>query len=280
MKLRPGFIVAGILLGVLIIALLQWLERREQADVPVKMEESAPEPTPPPAVIAPPATSSEFEVLEDAEENPVDAAATSPALTVPPQPQPVLPELAASDAFVNAEVAAWQLPEPWLQRSELLARASVVLSNAATGKIPARQVSFLVPADTYPVQKVGDQYFVDANGYGRYDPYIAILESVSPAELAAFLRLVDPLLVQALAQLGVREPPAALVAQALARIESVEALPTGPVELLRPSVMYTYADPALEALPDLDKQLLRIGPQNLSRLRAYLSEFEKLYLLE
>jgi len=36
----------------------------------------------------------------------------------------------------------------------------------------------------------------------------------------------------------------------------------GPIELVRPNVMYTYADPALEARPAGQKLLIRMGPEN------------------
>lgn len=272
--MRPSFIVAALLAAALIIGVLQWQGGEDEGgDTAVnggvdaaEVNVPAPEPVPSPQTSPLPEP-----VLREPQQAP----------SMPdPVPAVVLPELAASDEFVLAEIDSWQLPEAWLQRSDLLPRATVVLMNAAQGKIPARQVSFLVPPDAYPALKQGDRYFVDSAGYARYAPYLDILEGINPGDLAAFMRLVDPLLVQALAQLGVRERPAELVADAIVRVERVADLPQGPVELLRPSVMYTYADPALEALPDLDKQLLRMGPQNVMRLRAYLSEFKEDYLIE
>ena len=46
--------------------------------------------------------------------------------------------------------------------------------------------------------------------------------------------------------------------------------PQGDPELVQPKVLYEYADPALENLPPLEKQLLRLGPKNLKRLKTYL----------
>ena len=40
-----------------------------------------------------------------------------------------------------------------------------------------------------------------------------------------------------------------------------------PIKLTRESVVYKFADPALEALPPLQKQLLRIGPNNTKHLQ-------------
>jgi hypothetical protein len=46
------------------------------------------------------------------------------------------------------------------------------------------------------------------------------------------------------------------------------------VELVQPKVMYKFADPTLEALPPLQKQLIRMGPDHVRRIKAYLREVE------
>ena len=48
--------------------------------------------------------------------------------------------------------------------------------------------------------------------------------------------------------------------------------PAGPIELTRPNVMYTFADPALEARPAGQKMLLRMGPENAAVIKAKLTE--------
>ena len=40
-----------------------------------------------------------------------------------------------------------------------------------------------------------------------------------------------------------------------------------PIKLTRESVVYKFADPALEALPPLQKQLLRTGPENTKHIQ-------------
>jgi hypothetical protein len=48
----------------------------------------------------------------------------------------------------------------------------------------------------------------------------------------------------------------------------------GPFQLVKPSVMYLYADTRLEELADMNKQLIRLGPENSARLKAKLREFK------
>ena len=57
-------------------------------------------------------------------------------------------------------------------------------------------------------------------------------------------------------------------------IDSLLATPQvgAPIELTRPNVMYTFADPALEARPAGQKLLLRMGPDNAAAIKAKLTE--------
>jgi len=48
--------------------------------------------------------------------------------------------------------------------------------------------------------------------------------------------------------------------------------PAEPIELLRPNVMYTFADPALESLSAGQKILIRMGPDNAAAIKIKLKE--------
>ncbi|HAU01575.1 MAG TPA: DUF3014 domain-containing protein, partial [Porticoccaceae bacterium] len=51
-----------------------------------------------------------------------------------------------------------------------------------------------------------------------------------------------------------------------------------PIELTRESVVYKFADPALESLLPLQKQLLRAGPENTKRLQQQASALREALL--
>jgi hypothetical protein len=55
----------------------------------------------------------------------------------------------------------------------------------------------------------------------------------------------------------------------LQSIDNILATPVivEPLQLVRESVAYKFADPELEALLPLQKQLLRAGPENTQRLQ-------------
>src|SRR4029450_3313423 len=50
---------------------------------------------------------------------------------------------------------------------------------------------------------------------------------------------------------------------------------TGPVVLVQPRVLYTFADPRLEALPAGQKMMIRMGPENTAQVKVKLRELRR-----
>ena len=48
------------------------------------------------------------------------------------------------------------------------------------------------------------------------------------------------------------------------------------IELVQPKVLFRYADSRLESLSGLQKQVLRMGPENTRRLKAYVTRLRPL----
>lgn len=255
--MQMRFLVLGIALAGLIIGGLIWLRSQQPIPDPVPQEVTIPvpdvAPVPVPAPVEP-----------------------TPQVAVPEQPpEPTLPGLDASDEFVRTSVleAAPELAT-WLDREELVRRFAVVVDNASRGDYPRRQLGFLAPTGGFRVRREGveedQQLFLDPTGYARYDPFVELATSLDPAPAAALLIELAPLLVDALQELGLRGPDArSLLVNGIDQALGTPVL-VGEVELVQRNVLYEYADPAVEALPPLQKQLLRMGPDNLHRVQVYL----------
>ncbi len=201
---------------------------------------------------------------------------------LPAQPEPLLPpevplpELNASDPLVRETFAdIW--PESWLQVDDLVRRGAVLIDNAARGDYPRRQLGFLAPAGKFPVTRDGERVFMDAAGYARYNRYLKLLEGLPPERLAELLVDWQPLFGQAFDELGNRRGMFAQVHEAIAVVERTPLL-SEPVELLQPNVLFEYADLALEALTPLQKQMLRMGADNVKRLQAYAAAVKQALL--
>ena len=194
----------------------------------------------------------------------------APEACVEPQPAP-LPPLAQSDAAVAGEVGGCVdgLAPAWIAQEDLLRRAAALLSGAAAGRVPRRQLAFMDVTGPFEVMERNGVAHLDPGSYRRYERFVDIVTCVPPGRAVDVIDRFEPLLTEALAALGDGGPGVRARAQAL--LERVLSVPTPPgfVPLTRPNVLYEYADPSLEALDDFQKQLLRMGPANLARLQDY-----------
>ena len=267
--MRSSFLIAALAIAAAIILAATWF--LQESSTERTTTEAAPAPAAQtPVAPVPPATPAE------------EVAAETPPSPVIHEPVLVLPTLNESDAFVRERLPA-AVPEPWQAREDLLRRAAVVLENASRGEIPKRQLSFLAPDGNYPVRAVEvpgaerPRFFVDPAGFERYDRYLDMLEALPPEEMALLLRDVAPLLGEALAELGTDITVSGSILEAVDQMLAVPVL-RGEVELVQPKVLFEYADPALEGLTELQKQVLRMGPDNVERLQAYLRTMREGYI--
>jgi len=184
--------------------------------------------------------------------------------------QVVLPLLNDSDPWLREQLEDTKLP--WLAESELVRTAATVLENASRGEVPRKFLQFLAPEGRFKVLKMGSLIQVDSQTYERYTPFVRTLELLPPERAAAMFRLAEPLLAESVRELGEAASPRELVFTALGVALDTPRIDAASV-LKQPKVVYTYADEELESLKPLQKQLLRMGPQNLQTVRLWLEDF-------
>jgi len=182
-----------------------------------------------------------------------------------------LPPLNDSDSWLRERFSDIALP--WLAETELVRTAATVLENASRGQLPRKFLGFLAPIGKFSANVSAGGLRVNPDSYLRYNEFVATLESLPPDRAAEMFRLIEPLLAEAVRELGqTRQSPRELaytalgVALATPRIDST-------IHLEQSKVMYTYADENLENLAPLQKQLLRMGPDNLRIVRIWLEDF-------
>lgn len=254
--MKNAIIVIAVVIAVFIIGYAMWPGGEDPAPEP------APEPvTPAPTLPAP----------EPADPTPREPPEEPRRQAAEPEPEPEvsLPPLADSDAFVRERLAPMDLPEAWVEQGDYVRRLAVLAENAGRGTYPRRQLEFLEPASPFRVVERGDRVFVDPASYRRYDRYVAELTEVDPDAVAGLLETLTPLVEAALQEVGVAAPPGDVFGSALREVLEVPVL-SAEVELVQPHVMYEYADPEIEALSPLQKQVLRMGPDNVRALQEYL----------
>jgi hypothetical protein len=210
--------------------------------------------------------------------DPVAAPATGPAAP-PVESAPLepldLPPLEESDGIVSTLVGAlsshprWA---EWLVTDELAGRFVGSVASVAAGVSPAAQVPFLAPEGPFSVREGPQGTEIDPASYRRYD---AVAEAFVSFEGDAAVRLFQqlmPLFEDAHRQLGF--PPGTFgvtMATALDNLLAVQ-LPDGVPAVELDVQTYLLSDPALEAWAPIEKQLLRLGPENAMRVQSKLRE--------
>ena len=234
---------------------------------------SEPEPAPPPVVAPtpePPPPPPEPEPEPELEPAP------------PPEPEPEpLPALDVSDAFVRdgaAPLSNSAVLATLLRTDQLLRKLTAVVENLAQGQVLRAPVAGLAPREPFPVRKegLGDRAVLtlDPAGYDRFNAIGALFASLDPEATAALLKSFVPLMETAYGELGVGSPDVLVRVRQAIDVVLTTPRPEGPIRLKQPSVMYTFADPVLEALAPAQKLVLRMGPDNRREVEGFLTRLK------
>jgi len=248
--------VIGVAAAVVLIAGGTWyyLQSRHQAAPPAAAT-SAPQ--------APPAESAEPAIQHPVPEG-EGAAAKTP-----------LPALADSDAAIGDAlgqlVGAAAMKDYWVPDS-IVRHIVVTVDNLPRPKASVQKRPTGTVAGTLMVE--GDELHatLDARNFARYQPWVAVIDRLDMKQLAAEYLHFYPLFQQAYQDLGY--PNGYFNDRLVQVIDHLLAAPqpAQPIALVRPNVMFTYADPGLESRSAGQKLLIRMGPDNAAVIKAKLSE--------
>ncbi len=190
----------------------------------------------------------------------------------PPAPLPTLDESdeAARDAL--KEVAGETLVERYLVSDALIRKLVATADNLPREALWIKARAVPPIEGRFQVEGPEDALVISPANHARYAPLVQLVGALDADALAAAYQRHYPLLQEAYEELGY--PGRQFHNRALEVIDHLLATPrvTGPIRLAQPHVLYTFADPALEALSPGQKVLLRIGPDNASIIRAKLIE--------
>lgn len=207
--------------------------------------------------------------------------AVEPEIEVVETPQPEiepLPTLEESDSFVHNKtvvMADGMAIEPMLVEKDLVRHFVVFVDNLAQGEL-ARKVSPLKGPDrVFTVSDITNKTYLNPDSYHRYDLYADFVANLNEVQLAATYKELTPLLSEAFEELGYGDM--SFNERMLEAIDIMLAAPIieQPIELDGVSVNYQFIDPTLEALPNAQKLLVRMGPENSKKVKAALRRLKK-----
>lgn len=208
-----------------------------------------------------PAPSGAEEVLEITEEPPVPTNENT--LT-----------LENSDEMIRDTFSETQPNLLKLLTQEHMVRKFVRAVNALDdGELVNQYRPFVGPSRPFVAEQTGEsEWQLSQENFERYTPYVNTLESLGAERLVALYRRHQPLIDEAFAELGTDKSgfESALVGALTQMLDTPE--PSDTLALERPSVFYRYRDKELEKLPEAQKLLLRMGPENRQKIKKLVRE--------
>ena len=207
---------------------------------------------------------------------------------IPQQPEPVAVLAGADNTVLAAETSVDQIElmdGDSMLRQELAATGtdsimSKLMSNEHPINVSAAFIDGLgrgvilkkllpgdPPKQAFSVVEEDEVIYISPSSYQRYDSYTDILTALDSKRLVSSFHALRPIYEQAFQYLGL--DPGDFDNTIIRALDQVLATPDiiEPIALQPKSVVYIFADPALENLPPVQKQLLRMGPDNISRIK-------------
>jgi hypothetical protein len=203
----------------------------------------------------------------------------APRVEAPPaEPAKSLPSIEQSDAMMRDTVSSLvgrKAFESMVYPSQLVRRIVATVDNLPRETAPRRVMPLEPVPGAFGVSSEGDEITLAAANAQRYSAYVHVFEALDARALAQRYAEAYPLFQRAYAELGF--PNARFHDRLLAAIDDMLEAPTpaGPVKLVRPKVLYQFADPELEGLSAGQKIMLRMGPENAARVKAKLRELRR-----
>ncbi len=185
-----------------------------------------------------------------------------------------LPPLEDSDAYFAlalTDLFGRELGQ-WLVTETLIEKLVVTIDNLPRQQVAERMRPLSVIGTGFAAEHMPDSemYLLGADNFARYDVVVTMLMNIDLDELVNIYRRFYPLFQQSYVTLGY--PDGYFNDRAVEVIDHLLAAPSvdEPIYLIRPHVLFQYADPELEALSAGQKFLIRIGPEHATRLKGVL----------
>ncbi|MCA1768320.1 MAG: DUF3014 domain-containing protein, partial [Idiomarina sp.] len=193
-----------------------------------------------------------------------------------PAPEPIaLPELDESTPTVLQSLDSTEINIRPLKSSQLIRDAVVLMDNISNGSIVRERTIVQRPDGRFSVLEVDGELYIDESSYRRYDALVDWFVSLEPEALVENYEMFKPLVQEAYAEIGYPESDFNNTLLEAINIVLETPVPEGLVQVKDDSVMYTYADDSYESLPGAQKQLLRMGPENIQRVKEKLREIKR-----
>ena len=204
---------------------------------------------------------------------------TSPSLEKPVPgkevPAIALPALRDSDEWLRKklkDLSPYPKLAEWLKVNDLIRRITAAVDNIAHGTSPRAHLKFLTPNKSFTVVEKGEDLYLNPQSYRRYDLVADVFASLDANGSVRIFREIKPLFQEAYQELGY--PNQDFQETLIQAIKELLGTPIvkGDIAVVQAVTTYQMVDENLEDLDDAQKDLLRMGPQNIRKVQNKLRE--------
>ncbi|WP_432743394.1 DUF3014 domain-containing protein [Methylobacter sp. G7] len=176
----------------------------------------------------------------------------------------VLPDLEHSDALLRQEIEGISPAfSEWLNVDQLI-RKYVVMANDFSQELRLeKHLRFLKLEQPFTVDPNNESSFIAMKSYRRYDRLAAAINGMDVQATLTVYKKFRPLLLQVFSEFSypVEYRLDDILTKAAAVILAAPVM-DGKIAVVKHAVNYKFADPQLEVLSPIHKQMLRMGPEN------------------
>lgn len=192
-----------------------------------------------------------------------------------PEPAPDLPPLDNSTAEVLEDLRDAEQNIVPIESDQLIRDVVVFVDNLRNGVVARDNAVVPAPKGRFRVLEQNNKIYIDPRSYDRYNATVDWFVSLNTDSLVSLFRYYKPLADEALGEIGYPDAsPDDVLIEAINLLLDTPSAGTV-IELTDEDVMYKYADPALESLPPAQKQMLRLGPDNMRRVKLKLESIKQ-----
>ena len=191
-----------------------------------------------------------------------------------------LPSLDQSDEYLKltlADVLGSRTVAEMLAERDLIARIVATVDNLPRDHVAERIRPVAGLPDSFDAQASStNEFTISADSYRRYDVLVDLVTRADLNELTEVYGRFYPLFQKAYVDLGY--PNAYFNDRLVAVIDHLLTTPDvqDPITLVRPHVLYEFADMDVESLSSGQKLLIRMGSEHAARIKATLRGLRQL----
>lgn len=260
------WVIGGLLtISVITLLVLVWMRERSPEPRPVE--------TTPEAVVEPEPAGPQYPIEEVQVPDSVAGGRLVP-----------LPPLDDSDAYFAlalGDVFGGNLTD-LLADEALIEKVVTTIDNLPRAKLAERLRPLEGTPGSFAVEAGPDaeRFRPAAQNYARYDALVSMFTTPSADSLVATYRRFYPLLQEAYINQGY--PDGYFNDRVVEVVDHLLETPIPPeaATLVRPHVLYEYADEELESLSSGQKLLLRMGPEHAEAVKARLAEIRPMIAVD